>query len=495
MLNKLRSIALSLFLIGATLFTCIGYAVLTDTLSVTGDAEFNPFDFDGVVITEISTVSGTTVTEETHFRSIPTNVKSTITGNQGQSIVYRITAHNYSETDTYVYTGIFCGDEFADVASKLTLSASTDTSKESPLPNDIATTYTSLTPVKPGEDFVFYATYDLNSNIAAGEILVRYVFMPVIYSVTYLNENAIYAVDCITDNSVAYHVRAEGPNRGDQVFADWVNASAVGVDSYPAGNINDYTLSAKWDNVYLVMFVDEHGQVLYQESFTDTSKKNGLSAQGQAIVDAKLAELAEIAAAEEMSVAWSSYSIQNATSDITVRPVYTYTGNLRFTPVDQNNDGIIEFYQVDAVSKLNGITRIPGRFNGLEVQVVNKLYLNDNNFDYGAGVTTIIIEEGIKELRPNALAYTEDLRTVHLPSTMEYIGKNAFSRNWGSDQKVMTIEYNGTMAEWQALVNNSHNEWHNGLKDGSVVRCKDGYFELDRGFLGLGGYKWNAKSY
>ena len=47
------------------------------------------------------------------------------------------------------------------------------------------------------------------------------------------------------------------------------------------------------------------------------------------------------------------------------------------------------------------------------------------------------------------------------------------------------------MAEWKALVANSHGEWHNGLKDGSRIVCSDGYFELDRGFLGLGGYTWD----
>ena len=196
-----------------------------------------------------------------------------------------------------------------------------------------------------------------------------------------------------------------------------------------------------------------------------------------------------------MSVAWSSYDLPNATSDITVRPVYTYTGNLRFTPIDKDNDGIIESYQVDAVDELDSVTRIPGTFNGLPVEVINKLYSNNSNYDFAAGVTVIEVGEGVRVINHNGLAYTSDLQTVKLPSTLEVINKNAFSRNTGDDKKVLTIEYNGTMAEWQALLNNSHSEWHNGLKTGSVVKCSDGYFELDRGFLGLGGYKWTAKSY
>ena len=75
------------------------------------------------------------------------------------------------------------------------------------------------------------------------------------------------------------------------------------------------------------------------------------------------------------------------------------------------------------------------------------------------------------------------------------MGKNTFSRNWGDDKKVLTIEFNGTKAEWQAIVNNSHDEWHNGLQEGSVVKCSDGYFELDRTGLFGTGYTWREKNY
>lgn len=475
---------------------CVGYAQMTSILHAGGHVETEVPDYDEIVITNIKPLSGASVTSETHTRVLPTNVKTKITGDAGDTVIYQITARNYSDTMRYVYTGVLCSDEYADEAGHVTVSASLDESGKQLLPNSPQANCVAGDVVEPGEEFVFYAAYTLKNHVSAEELILRYAFEPVIYSITYLDDNEIYTVDHIVDNSVPYAVRTEDPNPDNAlVFAGWINASAAVVQSYPAGNTRDYTLSAKWDNTYLVIFVDEFGEVIYEETFTDTSKKNGLSAEGQAIVDAKLAEFAEIAAVDELSVMWTPYDIKNATSDITVRPIYTYTGNLQFTPVDEDGDGIIDYYQVDAVAKLNNPTKIPGRFKGLEVKTVNKLYLNEDNFDYGSGVQRIEIGEGVTELNRNALAYTSSLREVKLPSTMTYIGKNAFSRNFSNDKKVLTIEYNGTMAEWRALVANSHAEWHNGLRTGSKVLCSDGYFELDRGFLELGGYKWTARSY
>ena len=291
------------------------------------------------------------------------------------------------------------------------------------------------------------------------------------------------------NNALEYYVKENGPDNSNRPFAYWINASAEAVYYYPAGNTRSYTLSAKWDSVYQIMFVDNEGNVIYQESFTSSSKQ--LSSEGQAIVNARLAEFAAEVAASDLSVSWADYSLSGAKSDITVRLIYTYTGNLNLIPVDRDGDGITDYYRVEAVASLKNPTKVPGEVNGVPVEIVQKLYKNENNFDYGAGVQVIELGEGVKRVEGNALAYTSSLNTVYLPSSLEYIGKNVFSRNFGSDIKQITVNYNGTMAEWKALVANSHDEWHNGLKDGSRIVCSDGYFELDRGFLGLGGYTWD----
>jgi hypothetical protein len=321
-------------------------------------------------------------------------------------------------------------------------------------------------------------------------MLINFDFKPVIYTITYIKSGELYAIDCVTDNNSQYLVREVN----ESGFVGWINASGGIVHSYPAGSENSYTLSAKWENKYIIQFVTIDGDVLYQETFTESSK--ALSSEGQRIVDQKLAEL-NANAGLDMSVSWETYDIEHASSDITVRPIYTYNGNLQYTPKDDNNDGIVDRYEVDAVSALDATVFIKGEFNGKPVTQINKLYKNEGNTDYSSKVNTIIIEEGVQRLADNSLSHTAKLSNVSLPSTITYLGKNVFSRNnWlfggsNNDLKVLTITYNGTMAEWKALVANSHNEWHNGLKSKSKVICSDGYFELDRGVSGLGGYDWD----
>ena len=234
----------------SVMFTCIGYAAISDTLSITGKVLKPEVVYNELVITNITTLSQTTVVSETNSRQIPTSIKSNLTGNSGQQVVYKITVHNYSETETYVYQGLVYGEGFEDVASNLSINASKDENGSEMLPNTPNAQYVEGTAIAPGEDFVFYATYDLTGNIVSGDILVNYVFKPIKYTITYVNDNEIYAVDYITDNEQEYIVKTDGPDNGKLVFSDWVNASATPVDSYPRLNTRSYTLYAKYDPLY-----------------------------------------------------------------------------------------------------------------------------------------------------------------------------------------------------------------------------------------------------
>ena len=117
------------------------------------------------------------------------------------------------------------------------------------------------------------------------------------------------------------------------------------------------------------------------------------------------------------------------------------------------------------------------------LRVANTAGASDWN-NYASNVTTITVGEGVESLsikgddeyNTNALAYTPKLTLVRLPSTLKYIGKNAFSRNYGDDKKKITIEFNGTKAEWKAI--EKHEDWDNGLKSDTIVKCSDGHFVL-----------------
>jgi hypothetical protein len=197
-----------------------------------------------------------------------------------------------------------------------------------------------------------------------------------------------------------------------------------------------------------------------------------------------------------MSVSWSEYTIKGAKADISVKAIYAYNGVLNLEPVyEQPDDGIVDYYQVKAVDTLPETVRIPGSIGGVPVKVVLRVANKEGSSDwnnYASGVYTIIVEEGVESLSikgddeydTNALAYTPNLKLVQLPSTLKYIGKNAFSRNFGDDKKVITIEFNGTKAEWKAI--EKHSDWDNGLKTNTIVQCSDGYFKLKTTeFLGV----------
>jgi hypothetical protein len=301
---KLTKALCSFWFIAAFCFICIGYASFSHTLAVRGTVEAQPPVYDTLVITNVTTVETTTMNSEIHSRIIPTNVESTISGTKGQSVVYRVTVHNYSETETYIYNGILYDDSFTPTLNKIDIKVSLDESGKQPLPTVHSTSYANGTPVAPGEEFVFFVTYTLKENVTSERILINYVFDPIKYTVTYLKDNEVWAIDYVVNNAKEYYVRSEGPSASEsdgRIFVDWINANAAAVDKYPVGNTNSYTLSAKWDKLYLIMFVDKDGNVLYEEVFSDSS--TALSASGQATVNGILAEMNAEAAKEEMSVA------------------------------------------------------------------------------------------------------------------------------------------------------------------------------------------------
>ena len=256
------------------LFTCIGYAAVSDTISVFGKAKAEPPDYDEVVITEVIPCSTTTATQTTS-RVPPTNIKSEITGDAGNKIVYQITAHNYSETETYVYTGPRYSDEYASVANKLTFSASNDEQNTQKIPASSDANFYEGTPVAPGEEIVFYVTYTLNSNLSASEIMVNFKFEPVIYTVTYLVNDEVYAVDCITNNSIEYSVTREYVSTDASLEFDyWMNAGSTHVTSIPAYNTDNVNLYPSYVGVYTATFVDHSANIVAWGHFTRNNYSN-----------------------------------------------------------------------------------------------------------------------------------------------------------------------------------------------------------------------------
>lgn len=473
------------------------------------DVNVSEFEYyPEIVIRKVTPISSSVSYENSYYRQ-PSKVDSTITGNSGSEVVYRIDARNYSETETFVYSGAVCDSNVYSTFNHIELSVSTDENCNNLLNNNPSSVAQTGTLIAPGEDFVFYVKYSLTDDVSLGTLVINYIFRPVTYSVTYLHNNQEFAIEHIVDNSKAYSLIDEKPTQSGASFVGWVNVNGVVVDSIPKGNTHNYTLSASWDKIYLIIFADAQGNVLYQEQFTSSS--TALSQQGQATVDQILADLNAEAEKEHMTVSWSEYTIKGSKQDIMVKAIYAYNGILNLRPMyDEPDDGIVDYYQVEAVDSLPETVIVPGSVGGVPVKVVKRITNIDGDQDWNnfeKNVTTIIIEEGVESLgdkndkdhNGNALAWTPNLATVKLPSTLTYLGKNTFSRNialggfgYGDDKKVLTIEFNGTKTQWKALISKSDSSWDGGLKDGSVVKCTDGYFELDKGVFSS---SWKEKSY
>lgn len=479
MLSKLKKALFIVFLIIYSSSMFIGYASLTDSLKFSGDAMANVPDYDGVLITDIETVSNTMSIENTQS-VMPTNLFSMLNGKSGQTVVYKVTARNYSKSKTFIYTGVLYDSAVFEDINKLTISVSQDQNNSKPLTNNVNNSVHEGTPIPPNEEFVFYVTYTLKDELSSGNVLINYNFESIDYSVTYLDNNETYAVDYVTNNEVEYIVKS-GLQNNNLVFAGWVNVNGVVVNSIPAGNNNSYTLSASWENIHIIIFADVNGNVLYQEQFTDSSTQ--LSSEGQATVDRILAELNAEAAKEHMKVSWEDYQIKGAKQDIHVKAIYAYDGVLNLVPVyEQPDDGIVDYYKVQAVDTLPTEVVVPGSVGGIPVKVVERIANTEGDNDwnnYAEDLEKITIGEGVERLEWNSLAYTPNLATVVLPNTIKYMAKNTFSRNFGDDRKAITIQFNGTKAEWKALLSNSDKNWDGGLKSGTKVQCTDGYFALE----------------
>ena len=312
------------------------------------------------------------------------------------------------------------------------------------------------------------------SGMANVDVYVR-------FTVTYMIGDEVYQVDYHTDPETDYTVR--GAPEGYSDFKQWVNANGVAVTTIPGYNTNDYVLYATWYNKYTINFIDASGNLIHSEEFVEGA--TSLSGEGQAIVDQWLADENEAEKGKHIFVTWSEYDLASATGDLIVRPQYDYNGYLNLVPVyEEPDDGVVDYYQVEAVDTLPAEVTVPGYVGDIPVRVIHRITNIDGESDwdnYENTVTKITIEEGIERLEWNSLAWTPNLGEVNLPNSLQYMDKNVFSRNdlFGNDKKTLTINFNGTMSEWKTVVANSSSDWDGGLKAGSVVNCTDGYFALE----------------
>lgn len=481
-------------------FTCIGYAALEDTLTISGIlnasmpeeiffAGIDPIKETGVTasisgLTKI-TVSNGTNTEATATFAI------TIINNSGDRKVCK----DWKISDSSALTD----------NSLLNYIESTEIGKVTASDDDAAPYYSGadalVVEADKDEEVTLYVKVTLPANTTA--VTISYEFVSFIYSITYINNEIELDARYVYNNEKTISTQNEDletkideqakEDYGENVsFIYWMNAGSTQIESVPAGNEEDIKLYPKFDTLYTAIFVSQDGILLDWMMFT-TDQKDELI---------EFAEKTKEKAPETAELEFDYWVVQTTDdegnntvitleeytntedgklpgNDVTIYPVYLYKGDVNLIPIDSDSDGVTNYYQVAGYSDPNGqaLVEIPASVNGVDVTEINA----------------------------DAFSSFDGIHSVVIPSTVTSIGENAFAEgnSFGTGEQ-LTIYFEGKKSDWDTLTAESSG-WSNGIGTGSrVFFLKDGmvdttqsYLEVtsDGGFLGIGAkYSWSEKN-
>ena len=386
----------------------------------------------------------------------PTTIKSKIGGSKGQKVVYKVTAVNRAESGKYYYISADSSNSNVDVV----VSWNSDGIGYYPIK------------AAPGEEIEFYVIYTLKSNISQSELTVDFNFEVYAYTVTYVNDSQILYVDYVTEEESKNVRTLQGENiitnppQGNYEFDYWMNAGSTEVKNIPARNTDDYILYPSYVNLYTASFVDQVGNVLAWDHFTNNNYSNIISL-GNTTVPPTVEECAfdywQVRVTKNgttTTTKLSEYKFADGV-DITIYPVYTYHGDVNLIPVDNNRDGITDEYHVGGYSNPNGqsLVEIPNYVNG----------------------------NPITEIVANAFSSYDGVHSIIIPKEVTYIANNAFAEKWGTvdSGETITIYYSGSYEEWMTREGNFNSNWESGISSSTRIFFLNGRDTVDvtQGYL------------
>ena len=269
------------------------------------------------------------------------------------------------------------------------------------------------------------------------------------YSITYREGDEVLHVEDVTDNSaeITSDQFYKMPGLADDAY-QWVNAGSSVVLSIPANNDSDITLYLDRADVYMARFLHQDGTLYKAIQFNN--------------LNGKLYE-DEPAVPEEdglVSVGWETYTLIGQKGDVSIKPVYKINDYVQLNPVDTDEDGVTNYYQVagSTINAENVDVVIPEEVNGIQVtEIVTGAFANG------------------------------DLRDVFVPNSVNTIGKNAFCKNadgfWGigGEYPQIQIIYEGTRTDWDSIKKTA-GEWDDNIGNNSIVICRQngvisGYYQ------------------
>lgn len=461
-------------------FTAIGYAALTDNLTISGT--LNASAPNDIFITKIESMSDAAKTATiTGLRSMD----ATLSGSKNDEVIYAITVKNNTDK-TQVYTGSNAGSALIAWTGKVA------GGEIYYLSDADAATYVSGTPIKAGGELTFYIKYILPDDVSNESVSVEFYFDEVDYTITYINDTKTLDVRCVLDwtatvltanDTAAEHVNdyiiAEGLSTTVKFENKWMNAGSTQMDSIVYASteeVEDVILYPIFDGLHTAIFVDLNGNILAWDTYTATNYSHIVTLGENTIppaVDYCIFDNWEVHVTNEngsvTATPLSEYKFNDGV-DITIYPVYLYQGDVTLKPVDNDGNGITNEYTVTGYRNPSGqaMVVIPENVMGLNVTS---------------------IAEG-------AFASYDGVHSIVIPSTVTYIGDNAFAEKWtgfGDSGETVTIYYAGSYEDWQAKEPNFSNNWESGISDssrifflngGNMVDVTQGYLQADHSGTG-----------
>lgn len=296
-------------------------------------------------------------------------------------------------------------------------------------------------------------------------------------------------------------------------FDYWINTGSTRVDSIESDRTEDLVLFPTYQNLYNAIFVDLEGNVLNWTTFSaNNTGYNKVKTLGNSVTAPDLTSQSmnfvswEVKETDADGNNAASYALSdlNASNfgktDITIYPVYEYSGLANLNPVDSDGDGDTDYYEVVGVD-------LPDNYNDLSDEEKKK-YLGIEIPDKVNGVE-------VRGVASNSFAGFNDLTAVKIPDTITSIGSNAFEDGPSqyvttSGRSTITIYYDGSPDTWKQYMDvfyqsnskyTSYNSlgtyekpktiltsgWDSGMGDGSRIFFlgDDGNVDLDAGYWEL----------
>ena len=253
-------------------------------------------------------------------------------------------------------------------------------------------------------------------------------------------------------------------------FSHWMNAGSTRVDTISADNTDNVVLYPSFEGAYTAMFVDQDGNILAWDTFTNNSYNNVKTLGNNTVppvIEYCSFDYWEVHVTDNTGKTIKTAKLAdykfNDSADVTIYPIYTYNGDVNLIPVDTNGDGTTDEYHVGGYSNPNGqnLVVIPDKVNGIEITAINA----------------------------NAFSSYDGVHSVVIPKTVTTVGGNALAIDWhlinNRTGETVTIYYEGSMAEWVALEATFTDGWDDGLGGSSRIFFLNGTDQVDpsQGYL------------